>query len=471
MYFTPCFHAYFLIGADMVSGHFNPYDIDITTDPDFPNGTNDQYEVGDISGKFGTLAGMDEYVDVLTDWNLPLFGENSIVGRAVIVHLANGDRWAYGQITYPKPVKTITAIFTYPLVGQITFRQDRDDPYSETSVFLDLAHSDGSDTTYDHDWHIHIAKLGDDHLDQTGRCSSTLGHFNPFDVKLTEEYATECDIDVTRRCEIGDFSKKYGRITVPGSVRTQVGKYFFTDVQLPLSGVYTIADRSVVVHVKDGAPERLGCGDTLEVFQARTTATTWTETITGTVSLTQDSEFDSVNIDADLEGLGGIVGPWHAHVLPVPYDEDTPCSGTSVQGHYNPFNAVGSPAVGTVDYYEVGDFSGKFEYWDGLQQVSTSLTDPSASLFGPRNLIGRSIVVHLADDGSRYSCATLEPYVGDGDFRIEGRADIDTDSFSGYMIVVRLRFFSFKMDSSHIDVTKISLLESLWELRTFKTLV
>lgn len=447
--------------ADNVAGHFNPYNIDTTADPDYPNGTNDQYELGDISGKFGSLAGQDDFSGTFEDWNMPLFGANSIVGRSVIIHLASSERWAYGLIEYPAPVRTVTSVFTYPLVGQITFRQDAEDPYSDTSVFVDLAHSDGEDTTVEHDWHIHVAKLGDDHLDQTGRCSSTLGHFNPFGVLLTEDYATECGIDVTRRCEIGDFSKKYGRITVPGSVRTQVGKYFFTDVQLPLSGAYTVADRAVVVHVKDGAPERLGCGDTLDVFQATATADMWigvpdsgTGTVTtpvmGSVTLTQDSEFDSVTITADLDGLNGVVAPWHIHVLPVPYSDASPCSPTSTQGHYNPFGIIGSPPAGTFDYYENGDLSGKFGYWNDLQTISTTYSDSSLSLFGSRSVSGRSVIVHRADDGSRYRCSSLMPVLGDGDFRIEARAEISTSDFTGYLVLGQTHFSNGRLGDTTI---------------------
>ena len=66
-----------LASGQSVSGHFNPYGKD-TTSPDYPapgNGTNDQYEVGDISGKFGTLAGMNDFNAEYEDWNMPLFRE------------------------------------------------------------------------------------------------------------------------------------------------------------------------------------------------------------------------------------------------------------------------------------------------------------------------------------------------------------------------------------------------------------
>ena len=47
-------------------------------------GTNDQYEVGDFSGKYGSLSQKVEYRGQHQDNNLPLTGPNSIVGRCVL---------------------------------------------------------------------------------------------------------------------------------------------------------------------------------------------------------------------------------------------------------------------------------------------------------------------------------------------------------------------------------------------------
>lgn len=49
-------------------------------------GTSDQYEVGDLSGKFGTLDNRTTYKNAYNDSLLTLFGPRSILGRSVVIH-------------------------------------------------------------------------------------------------------------------------------------------------------------------------------------------------------------------------------------------------------------------------------------------------------------------------------------------------------------------------------------------------
>lgn len=43
-------------------------------------GTSDQYELGDLSGKFGTLENSVEYMKAYNDTNLPLYGYETVLG-------------------------------------------------------------------------------------------------------------------------------------------------------------------------------------------------------------------------------------------------------------------------------------------------------------------------------------------------------------------------------------------------------
>lgn len=98
-----------------VGGHFNPYGVSISDSP--ANGTEDQYEVGkdtlspvkilwllkisplsfmllgkgDLSGKYGKIS-TAKYSRIFDDWNLPLFGPNSVVGRSIVLHRSDGSR-------------------------------------------------------------------------------------------------------------------------------------------------------------------------------------------------------------------------------------------------------------------------------------------------------------------------------------------------------------------------------------------
>ena len=51
----------------------------------FP-GTDDEYEIGDLSGKYGSFLNLTLTDKRHIDYNLPLFGRNSIQGRSVVIH-------------------------------------------------------------------------------------------------------------------------------------------------------------------------------------------------------------------------------------------------------------------------------------------------------------------------------------------------------------------------------------------------
>uniref|UniRef100_A0A8C6WWU4 Superoxide dismutase copper/zinc binding domain-containing protein n=1 Tax=Neogobius melanostomus TaxID=47308 RepID=A0A8C6WWU4_9GOBI len=76
-----------------ILGHFNPLNWKVTDSPGPGIGSLDQYEVGDIGGKFGILTGRNDYQAVFLDTNLPLMGPYSIVRRSVVVHYTNGSRY------------------------------------------------------------------------------------------------------------------------------------------------------------------------------------------------------------------------------------------------------------------------------------------------------------------------------------------------------------------------------------------
>lgn len=65
-----------------VGGHFNPFNI--TRSP--VKGTPDQYEVGDLSGKFDKLRNLHEFEKHYNDTNLELIAPHSIIGRSIVIH-------------------------------------------------------------------------------------------------------------------------------------------------------------------------------------------------------------------------------------------------------------------------------------------------------------------------------------------------------------------------------------------------
>ncbi len=86
-------------------------------------GTVDKYEVGDLSGKYGVIGAKNTLALVHKDYNLPLFGGNSILFRSMVIHYNNGSRWACSNIN-PKNAEfqfKVNAEFTGPeFNGSIT---------------------------------------------------------------------------------------------------------------------------------------------------------------------------------------------------------------------------------------------------------------------------------------------------------------------------------------------------------------
>ena len=108
-----------------------------------------------------------------------------VIGRAVVIHKSPvPHRWVCANIEPEgaREVKTAVATFTYPVGGRIVFRQEADDPFSDTLVYVEgLVYTDGSKNRSDsHAWHVHNEIPGKDFFNWTGRCLSAGGHFNPY---------------------------------------------------------------------------------------------------------------------------------------------------------------------------------------------------------------------------------------------------------------------------------------------------
>lgn len=136
--------------------------------------------------------------------------------------------------------------------------------------------------------------------------------------------------------------------------------------------------------------------------------------VRGQITMEQSSLFSPTELTLDLEGLAGEAGGFHVHELPAKASKhvgDFPCGAT--KGHYNPYGVDVSTSplagVGAHNQYELGDLSGKHGLLTGLQEVQAAATDHNLPLFGPRSVIGRSVVIHKAATGGRWVCANLRP--------------------------------------------------------------
>ncbi|XP_077992860.1 uncharacterized protein LOC144446888 [Glandiceps talaboti] len=427
-----------ICSSAVTGGHLNPYDIDKSASP--VTGTDDEYEVGDLSGKYGTLSGTD-FDQTYTDSNLPLFGSNSIVGRSVVIHKSDNSRWICANIGYPTSTKTAIAVFSAPIVGQMMMKQDANDPFSDTSVFVNVA--DGTQTTSNHNWHVHINAIGDDYLSTESRCSSAAGHYNPYGANLDNPgYSTECNTENPHRCELGDLSNKLGQIDIISDLSSAGGKYFYTDSLLPLSGITSVLGRSIVIHDAESAAARYACADIYEMMPVVSRANNWSDgPVTGTIEIKQKTLQDQTEVDIDVSGLQSNAGGYHIHVLPILQGVESPCGSSSVLGHFNPFGIVAGPVTGTNDMYEIGDLSGKFGLMTDLTSLTATYMDSNLPMMGPQSANGRSIVIHKNDEsGSRWVCSDLTNVLDANDFEVQVVASVDSSDLIGDITLKQVHY-------------------------------
>lgn len=181
---------------------FNPTRVDLSKIPPPGLGTQDQYAIGDITGKLKASNNAEltgEYLDLY----MPLEGTMSVVHRGFAIQSHNDSNAAdstqtkyhsCGTLTlydptthYQTAMFTAEVLFRYPIVGKILFRQPRDEPWVDTTIIVEyLIHADGStlNKSVDHRWAIHHHPPGIDFYNWTARCVSAGDIYNPYKVRL-----------------------------------------------------------------------------------------------------------------------------------------------------------------------------------------------------------------------------------------------------------------------------------------------
>lgn len=446
---------------DNVGGHWNPFGVN-TKDPTYPQGpgsTHDKYELGDLSSKHMSLAGKNETEAVFKDYNLPLYGQNSIVGRSVVIHQSDGSRYVCASISYPGEVTVAKARFLSPVIGDVWFTQLRSNPLSDVSIFLDLSYGNSASMpTKNHNWHVHTYPISSERDDSEGRCSTTEGHWNPFGVDTGDiSYSLRCSPASPFSCEVGDLSGKHATLDLGVNVGGVETKNFFTDVT---SWVPGITGRSIVIHQAGQGGPRIACANVTMVEPPKASLGNWfgSGTSNGHIQFSQLVPQGPTTVTVSLTDLNSLAGGYHVHVLPITPGHAHPCSDANIHGHFNPldWNATDSPSpgMGTLDQYEVGDISGKFGMLTGHNNYQGVFLDTNLPLTGPYSIVRRSVVVHYTN-GSRMRCANIESNSAEGGHWVKAKA-VFNSTLTGTVLMRQQIFF----DGSSMDTTLEATLHS-----------
>ena len=407
--------------AGSVGGHYNPTGADTSGNystrcsPSSP----ENCEQGDLGGKFGplnTTTAMMEHTDAF----LSLYGPRSIVGRSIVIHSEDGSRFVCANIGYPEADDSSAVILQSPFrkgfVGNVFFRQHA--PGSKTaSVYANLfraGDSAGGAPSVGHSWDVHQRAAASDVFN----CSGVGPLYNPLMGLGPSDpgYDANCTTERQTECAVGDLTGKGGLLPVDASNNS---KLFYTDVYLPLKesmiggGDVSIDNRSLVILQGEEDSNTLACAGVLPYRTLRAVARFNANGVEGYVRMTQDSLFDDTKVSVRLSGLQGIAGGYHIHDYPIGPDgvgSGEGCAPRFTGGHWNPRGIVyidGEDLV-TSDQYEFGDLSGKFGSLEDMNEIDATFSDPNIPLSGKDGVIGRSIVIHLHSDGSRWVCANIE---------------------------------------------------------------
>ena len=256
-------------------GHWNPWNVNISGTPPSGEGTTDQYEMGDISGKFGTLENKKRCTSTFNDTMLPLFGLKSILGRSIVIHKTEKNlRWTCSTIERgyaPSEATELRAIasFHHPqgfAYGYIRMTQlvHQDGSQSETLIEVKLRHpgKHNRNITKNHNWAIYVNPVGVDAAVQVKdtRCVAGGYMWNPYFTQLADPlnddlYKQECGSDLPLRCYVGDVS---GRI---GPINIGLERQIFTDSNFPLGGRISAIGKSIIIFDKDFERNRFACAN------------------------------------------------------------------------------------------------------------------------------------------------------------------------------------------------------------------
>ena len=350
-------------GLAMTGGHYNP------TFKTYTSCANQvDCELGDFSGKHGKL-GIGKSTDIETfrdtqasalyDSTQGSRGSKWIVGRSIVIHKANGERWACANIGVAGV--GVNVAFAGDVSGTIELFQPSPSMATAVTVSLNGLEAGGNK------WHVH-----DFPVSSSGSCADTGSHYDP--MQSVPEY--------------GDLSAKWGLLNGDTGDFTGTGQGYLLDTTLPLFGEYSSLGRSIVLHRNNGG-ERWVCATIPNRLKVRFPAVGGAPS--GSMSFYQATVGGAVTITSSLRSLEGTAAgnKWHVHRFPTDAaggTGDGGCGADVTAGHYNPTFKSGYTSCTDQSDCEVGDLStkhGKLGIGKSTDMVSLTPTLPPTLTLTP----------------------------------------------------------------------------------------
>ena len=382
----------------IVGDVYNPEGIDMSVSdyPDRCQADHGDCAIGDLATRHSPLTGNDTNTLVgLKDFNLNLFGPNTVVGRGMsLKRLDTDETLACCNIEMPTNTRVLRAPFNNGVFsGDITITLPRYDYLDYTKnengiIMVDLERIDGGVANIPMlQWNL-----------RRGIADSTCSNLEPplgHQIAMGRDPSETCSQTQHRTCRLGDLTNKCGPLQlINNRIRTQC-----TDNQLGMVS-FSIFDRLAIsidqgITILDYAQlnEVMPAGAYVSFnFDRRRVAVN--------LAFSQLTPQDPTMYRTYVTGLDGQAGNI------VVFDGED-CDNLGSVLNYPGELPTSLPVTG--DQYPVGELGPKMGGVLGRDYLRTQGLSSNIPLTGPVNITGKPITV-LFQNGSVWGCGMVEDY-------------------------------------------------------------
>ena len=363
--------------------------------------------VGNLNGRqpnLGSNLASQTFIDVeVIDSNVPLFGSNSIVNRALYFgRVAPGLPFCL-PISLDGPVRTRQFAVGAPYNAGVTLQQDLYNSSADTSVALAINVDKSFNSSFPFSWFFANSSPASSSPEACSLSSLTV--FDPLNVSSNPHYTSMCNSQTPWNCAIGDESGKFGTLAL-----SLHGRSLVTDPMLPLSGSLSVANKESLVFSNT---KQVACG-ALASPPRVAIAYIQNNYVAGSVTFSQASPWDVVNVHLELYPYTSmaILSLQGAYIFIYSGKAGIYSSACSSIGNVFDPDGRGSCDPSVPQNCRVGDISARLGVSIPIQPASgstftLSFSDSRTTLFGQQSIIGHSIVLTPSVSNTPFVCAPI----------------------------------------------------------------